>query len=86
LRNKIFIVFLYKVNSKKNAKEALFAYLLHEAGQNLVTDFLNELKAEKKLKNRSDYTKLKTELNKIGIIYLIIVSFISFLHFIDKSP
>ena len=86
MRNKIFIVFLYKVNSKKNAKEALFAYLLHEAGQNLVTDFLNELKAEKKLKNRSDYTKLKTELNKIGIIYLIIVSFISFLHFIDKSP
>ena len=53
------------INSRKEAKEALFAYLLQQEGQSTIDDFLAELKAEKKFSSRSDYTKLKNELNKI---------------------
>jgi hypothetical protein len=53
------------VNSRKEAKEALFAYLLQEAGQGIIDEFLSDLKAQRKFSSRSDYTKLKDDLNKI---------------------
>ncbi|MDR0793928.1 MAG: hypothetical protein LBE82_11515 [Chitinophagaceae bacterium] len=53
------------IDNRKDAKEALFSFLLNEAGQNLVTDYLRELKANNAFKSRSDYTKLKTDLNKM---------------------
>lgn len=55
------------INSRKEAKEALFAYSLQQLGQSTIDDFLAELKAEKKFSSRSDYTKLKNELNKIVV-------------------
>ncbi|MCL2040585.1 MAG: hypothetical protein FWG84_00915 [Bacteroidales bacterium] len=53
------------VSSKKEAKEALFSYLLQQQGQDIISEFLNELKAERKFSSRSDYAKLKAELNKM---------------------
>jgi hypothetical protein len=53
------------INSKKDAKEALFAALLQEKGQSYIDEFLNDLKAQKRFVNRSDYTKLKADLDKI---------------------
>jgi hypothetical protein len=49
----------------KQAKEALFAYLLQQSGQSTIDEFLNELKSGKKFNSRSDYTKLKNDLNKM---------------------
>ena len=53
------------ISTLKEAKDALIAYSLQQLGQDVVNDFLNELKSRKQLNNRSDYTKLKTELNRI---------------------
>jgi hypothetical protein len=53
------------INSKKDAKEALFAALLQEKGQSYIDEFLSGLKAQKRFGNRSDYTKLKADLDKI---------------------
>ena len=54
------------VNNKKDAKEAAFAYLLQKE-QGFIDWYIRELKAAKRFKNRSDYTKLKTELSKINV-------------------
>jgi hypothetical protein len=53
------------VSSKKEAKEAFIAFALQQLGATTIDDFLSELKAQKKLGNRSDYSKLRTELNKM---------------------
>jgi len=53
------------IKTPKDAQEALFSFLLQEAGQNLVTDFLSELKANNTFNDRKYYTRLKTELNKM---------------------
>jgi hypothetical protein len=53
------------ISSKKEAKDALFAYLLQQAGQDVKDRYIADLKAGKRFKNRSDYTKLDTELNQI---------------------
>jgi len=59
------------INSKKAAKEAFLSFatqfLLQEKGHGIIDEFLQELKSEKKLPNRSDYSKLRTELNKINV-------------------
>jgi len=53
------------ITTLKEAKEAFYAHLLQQAGQSIIDDYLNELKAQKRFNNRSDYTKLKTDLNRI---------------------
>ena len=53
------------ITTLKIAKEALFAHLLQQSGQTVIDEFLNELKAQKKFNSRSDYTKLKADLNKM---------------------
>jgi hypothetical protein len=53
------------ITTQKEAKEAIFAYLLQEKGQGFIDEVLNEVKAQKRFNSRSDYTKLKNELNKI---------------------
>lgn len=53
------------VNSLKSAKEAFWAALLQEKGQGIIDEYLNVLKAENKLKSRSDYTRLKHDLSQI---------------------
>ena len=53
------------ITTLKVAKEALFAHLLQQSGQTVIDEFLSELKAQKKFNSRSDYTKLKTDLNKM---------------------
>lgn len=53
------------IKSRKGAKEAFFAYLLQEAGQAAIDEFLSDLKAQKTFNSRSDYTKLKDDLNKM---------------------
>jgi len=53
------------ITSLKAAKETLFAYLLQEKGQSIIDEFLSELKTSKQFNNRSDYTKLKSDLNKM---------------------
>jgi hypothetical protein len=53
------------ITTLKSAKETLFSYLLQEKGQNIIDDFLNELKEKKRFNNRSDYTRLKNDLNKM---------------------
>jgi len=63
LKNQNFMI--DNVTTPKEAQAALFAYLLQEAGQNLVTDFLNELKAKKVFPDRKYYTRVKADLNKI---------------------
>ncbi len=55
------------VKTPKEAQEALFSFLLQEAGQNLVTDFLSELKANNTFSDRKYYTRLKADLNKMLI-------------------
>jgi hypothetical protein len=55
------------VKTPKEAQEVLFSFLLQEAGQNLVTDFLSELKANNTFSDRKYYTLLKTYLNKMLI-------------------
>jgi len=49
----------------KKAKEAIIANALQIAGQDYIENCLNDLKAAKCLNNRSDYTKLKADLNKM---------------------
>jgi len=63
LKNQNFMI--DDITTLKVAKEALFAHLLQQSGQNIIDEFLNELKAQKKFNSRSDYTKLKTDLNKM---------------------
>jgi hypothetical protein len=63
LKNQRFMI--DSITTLKEAKTALFAHLLQQSGQNTIDSFLSELKAQKRFNNRSDYTKLKTELNKI---------------------
>jgi hypothetical protein len=53
------------ISTMKEAKEALFAHLLQQSGQSIIDEFLSELKAGKRFNSRSDYTKLKNDLNKI---------------------
>ena len=59
-------IMINEVNNKKDAKEAAFAYLLQKE-TNFVDWYIKELKNAKCFKNRSDYTKLKAELNKINV-------------------
>ena len=56
------------ITTLKAAKDALFAHLLKQSGQSTIDDFLNELKAQKKFSNRADYTRLKTDLNKMLVV------------------
>ena len=53
------------ITTPKEAQIALFSYLLQQSGQNLVTDFLNELKENNTFNDRKYYTRLKTDLNKM---------------------
>ena len=53
------------IKTPKEAQEALFSYLLQGAGQNLVTEFLSELKANNTFPDRKYYTRLKADLNKM---------------------
>jgi hypothetical protein len=63
LKNQSFMI--DNINSKKEAKEALFTHLLQQAGQSFIDEFLNDLKAKKAFNDRSEYTKLKADLNKM---------------------
>jgi len=63
LKNQCFMI--DDITTLKVAKEALFAHLLQKEGQGIIDEFLSELKAQKKFSSRSDYTKLKTDLNKM---------------------
>jgi len=63
LKNQSFMA--NNTNTLKEAKDALFAHLLQQSGQSTIDEFLAELKAAKRFKNRSDYTKLKNDLNKM---------------------
>jgi uncharacterized membrane protein len=53
------------INTAKDAKTALFATLLQEKGQSAVDEYLAELRAKKRFHSRSEYTKLKKELNEL---------------------
>ena len=53
------------ITTLKDAKTALFAHLLQQGGHGIIEEYLAELKAQKRFNNRSDYTKLKTDLNKM---------------------
>ena len=55
------------IKTPKEAQAALFSFLLQqqEAGQNLVTNFINELKANNTFSDRKYYARLKADLNKI---------------------
>jgi hypothetical protein len=53
------------INSKKEAKDVLFAHLLQKEGAGIVDELLNELKAKNAFSSRSEYTKLKADLNKM---------------------
>jgi len=53
------------ITTLKGAKDALFSYLLQEKGQGFIDEILNDLKEANRFNSRSDYTKLKTDLNKM---------------------
>ena len=49
----------------KDAENALFSYALQQLGQSTIDDFLNELKATNKFKDRQRYHELKKRLQSI---------------------
>jgi hypothetical protein len=53
------------ISTKKEAKEVLFAHLLQKEGVGIIDELLNELKAKNAFSSRSEYTKLKADLNKM---------------------
>ncbi|MDR1120474.1 MAG: hypothetical protein LBM08_06110 [Dysgonamonadaceae bacterium] len=55
------------INTVKEAETALFASLLQQAGQSGIDEFVNDLKAQKRFGSRSDYTKLRADLNKMAV-------------------
>jgi len=63
LKNRNFMI--DDIATLKVAKETLFTHLLQQSGQGVIDEFVNELKAQKKFNSRSDYTKLKSDLNKM---------------------
>jgi len=63
LKNNSFMI--DDITTPKEAQVALFSYLLQQSGQNLVTDFLSELKANNVFPDRKYYTRLKADLNKM---------------------
>jgi len=63
LKNNSFMI--DDITTPKEAQVALFSYLLQQSGQNLVTDFLSELKENNVFPDRKYYTRLKTDLNKM---------------------
>jgi hypothetical protein len=63
LKNNSFMI--DDIKTPKEAQAALFSYLLQKEGQNLVTDFLSELKANNTFPDRKYYTRLKADLNKM---------------------
>jgi L-rhamnose isomerase len=63
LKNQSFMI--EDITTLKGAKDALFASLLQEKGQGFIDDILNDLRAANKFNSRSDYTKLRADLNKM---------------------
>jgi len=57
------------ITTIKDAETALFAHLLKQGRQNIIDDFLNELKAKDKFKDRQRYYELKKRLNDIASTY-----------------
>ena len=55
---------LDEATTVKGAKDALFARLLKEKPE-IISEFMNAIKAEKKFANRADYSRLNAELNKM---------------------
>ena len=53
------------INSKKTAKEGFFAHLIQKEGASIIDEYVNALKADNAFSSRSDYTKLRTELNQM---------------------
>jgi acyl-homoserine lactone acylase PvdQ len=53
------------ISSSSEAKTALFAHLLQQAGLPTIDEFMAALKAQKRFKSRSEYSKLRGDLNKI---------------------
>jgi hypothetical protein len=53
------------ITTPKEAQTALFAYLLQQGGQSIITEFLAELKAKNVFEDRKYYSRVKSDLNKI---------------------
>jgi len=53
------------ITTVKDAESALFSYALQQLGQSTIDDFLNELKAKDKFKDRQRYYELKKRLQTI---------------------
>ena len=51
----------------KKAKESILAYALQQLGAEFIDQAISEAKAKKALNNRSDYTRLKADLNKMVV-------------------
>jgi hypothetical protein len=52
------------IKSPKDAASNLFSFLLQKSGQNIITEYLNRLKALDAFSDRKYYSRLKTSLNK----------------------
>jgi len=53
------------ITTVKDAETALFAHLLQQSGQGIIDEFLNELKAKEKFKDKQRYYELKKRLETI---------------------
>jgi hypothetical protein len=63
LKNQSFMI--DNIKTPKEAETALFAHLLQQSGQNMIDEYLSDLKAKNVFSDRKYYSRLKTELNKI---------------------
>ena len=54
-----------QIETVRDAETALFAHLLQQAGHGIIDNFIDDLKMEKKFKNRERYSELKRKLNTI---------------------
>jgi hypothetical protein len=53
------------ITTPKEAQMAMFAELLHEAGQSYIESRLSELRANNVFSDKKYYSRLKADLNKI---------------------
>jgi hypothetical protein len=51
------------IKTVKEAEDILFAHLLQQAGQTVIDEYLNELKAKNVFKDRARYSEIKKKLN-----------------------
>ena len=63
LKNHSFMI--ENITTIKDAEIALFSYLLQQSGQNIIDEFLNDLRVKNTFKERQRYSELKKKLNVI---------------------